>query len=291
MHPTKDEFLVALTKIEQFAPAPRTLARILQLLQDHDSELQTIAELINVDTALAVDVLRCANSAYYSRGNRVSAVDEAVQVIGFHETLRLVSLLAIQQLAHRDLPAYTISADDFWSESLYNGLYFEALVRRCTHLPPEEGYTAGLLRFIGRLAINQTIEELGDDARWDRHSPVAQWERDQVGLTQAQAGAVLLRKWSFPNSIVTAVASQDDPASSCSNSREPLASAMNFAVASLPDWLGFEAVDCMRDAACVFPEDHPFALEHTITSADTSELRAEAYRRFVAIRDELFGAY
>ena len=79
--PTKEEFRAALAKTERLIPAPRTLSRALQLLRNPDSGLSEIADLIRCDSALAVDMLRCANSAFYSRPERITDVSDAVQLI------------------------------------------------------------------------------------------------------------------------------------------------------------------------------------------------------------------
>ena len=130
MIPTKDQFLAAISKTERLVPAPRMLARATQLLRTPESDLGDISELISRDSALVIDVLRCANSAYYALGWRVSAVSEAVQIIGFRETIRLLNLVAAHQTTNRDLGSYGIAAEDFWAESLFSGLFLNGLRRQ-----------------------------------------------------------------------------------------------------------------------------------------------------------------
>ncbi len=285
--PTKDQLLAALAKTDQLAPAPRTLARVLHLLNDADSGLHIIAELINFDSALATDVLRCANSAFYSRGARVAAIDEALHVIGFHETIRIVSLVAVRQVTHRDLGSYGISADDFWAESLFSGLFLETLAHRTGAGRPDEAYTAGLLRFIGRLAIDQAVQDLGGGLFWDGNSPLADWERENVGVTQEEAGVLLLSKWQFPEGIVSAVGAQDFAVTKLPGVPE-LSAAMNFAALLFPPGTAEAAIESTAGDELPVPDTHPFAVAHQITSEALAELRREARQKFVAIRDNLY---
>lgn len=283
--PTKNQILDAITKTEKLVPAPRTLGRALQLLRNPDSGLGEIVELIALDSALAADVLRCANSAYYGRNTKIGAVGEAVQVIGFHETIRLVSLVAIHSTTHRDLGCYGIAAEDFWTESLFNGLFFDALAKHTGGIDPGEAYTAGLLRFLGRLAINQALQDLGGGMFWNPAKPLPVWERENVGLTQAEVGARLLRKWQFPETITQAVEAQDSVPET--GAAPPLVEAMSFVACLLPAGLPLPSAG----QPIVLPPSatgHPFALSHQLTTESIAEVLNAAQQAFVAIRETLY---
>jgi HD-like signal output (HDOD) protein len=286
--PVKDQLLAALAKLEQLAPAPRTLGRVIQLLRQPDSGVHAIAELIRCDSGLAADVLRCANSAYYNRSIRVAAINDAVQVIGFQETVRIVSLVAVRQTTHRDLDCYGIPAEDFWSESLFNGLFAEALARRVGSIDAGEAYTVGLLRFIGRLAINQVIEDLGFGLFWDRTIPVSVWERASTGHTQAAIGARLLRKWDFPEHMALAMEAQEQTEAVPPDTAHPLVAALNFAAQVLPAGTGLAELPTIVGTPHLFAAAVPFAAAHQLTAEATTELLEEAYRSFVEIRETLY---
>lgn len=284
----KDRLLAALTQLEQLAPAPRTLGRVIQLLRQPDSGIHAIAELIRCDSGLAADVLRCANSAYYNRSIRVAAINDAVQVIGFQETVRIVSLVAVRQTTHRDLACYGIPAEDFWAESLFNGLFAEALARRVGSIDGGEAYTVGLLRFIGRLAINQVVENLGFGVFWDRTAPVSAWEQENTGYTQAQIGAQLLRKWDFPEHMALAMEAQEHTEAAPSGSAHPLIPALNFVAQVLPAGTGLAELPTIIGTPRLLAAAAPFATAHQLTADSTTELLEEAYRSFVEIRETLY---
>lgn len=283
--PTKQELLAALATTDRLAPAPRTLGRALLLLRDPNSGLDAIAELIRRDSALAVDVLRGANSAYYSRPTHVADVGDAVQVIGFAETVRLVSLVAAHQTTNRNLSSYGIPAEDFWAESLFNGLLLEALVRHIGSIDAGEAYTIGLLRFVGRLAIDQALQDFGSSLFWDGHTPLAEWESEHVGVTQAEVGALLLRKWQFPEAIVLAVEGQGLAAPATS---APVVQAAHFVARMLPDGTNLATINSLAATPVSFPADHPFALVHHLDAETLTQVRAEALRGFAGIRETLY---
>jgi len=235
MTPTKDQFLAAIMQIERFSAAPVILSSALELLRDPQSDIESIAELVGRDSALVADIIRCANSAYYGGGSS-SNIGDAVQKIGLKETIRILNVAVARIVSNRDLGCYGIHGSDFWAESLFNGLFIQALAKETGEADPDEAYTAGLLRFIGRLAINQTLENLHGGLFWDGSEPITHWELENVGLAQAEAGAILMATWHFPQRIVQAIGAQDHPA--ILDERNWLADALFFASAMLPQGVG-----------------------------------------------------
>lgn len=273
-----EALLTAIAKIEKLYPVPRTLGRALSLLRDPHADLDDIAPLIGYDTSLTAHIIRSANSAYNAGAERVTTVNEAVQIIGFRETIRLVSLVVSESTSHRYLPCYGIAGDDFWAESVFNGLFLQRLARFTVSCDPEEAYTAGLLRFVGRLAINQAIEDLGGTLKWPRSVPIGEWERSAVGITQCAAGAHLLRAWQFSDEFVEAIEHQDDLDSSERSS--PLAQAVQFTSSLFPPGLDRSYFETIDVRTIEVGADSAFAEEHQISSETISALVTESHNAF-----------
>ncbi len=287
MKPTKDQFLAAILKIERFSPAPRVLSKALLLLRDPNAELDDIVALIRSDAALAADIIRGSNSAFYGAGERVSSLDRALQKIGFREGVRLLNHAVAHLAAGRDLGSYGIAAEDFWAESLFQGLFLEELARETGEVSPDEAHTAGLLRYIGRLAINQTVDDLGGGLFWDATVPVETWEIDNVGVTQEQAGAVLLKQWQFPDETVQAIEWQREPA----KAPQPnwAAEALEFAAAALP--AGTPRARSTAVLAANVPQlvELPFAQSSQFTVDQIKRLIDVACTGLNAVNQHLYG--
>ncbi len=236
MKTNQEQFLLAIARIEKFSPAPMILAKAIKLLRDPLADISSVSALVSNDPALAADILRCANSAFYNTGDPAQTIDQAVQRIGFRETFNLLNVAVSRVTSERDLSSYSISADDFWAESLFNGLFLRNLAKQTGKVDADEAYTVGLLRFIGRLAIDQVIQERGGGLFWLGAETVAKWENDSVGFVQAQAGAILLAKWHFPEEMVQAIAGQDAPAQLTKPNW--MAEALEFASLLLPQGIG-----------------------------------------------------
>jgi HD-like signal output (HDOD) protein len=238
MKNSQEQFRLAIAKIEKFSPAPAILARALMLLRDPHSDIADIAKLVGSDPSITADLIRCANSVFYGTGEPNRTIGEAIQKIGSNETIRLLNLSVTRVVSKQHLGCYGISADDFWAESLFNGLFLRNLSSASGQGDAGQAYTVGLLRFLGRLAINQAIEDLGGGLYWIGNETLSEWEQQSVGFVQAQAGATLLQKWKFSDDMVQAIAGQDDP--SALSTPSWLAEALQFTSHLFPQGRGVQ---------------------------------------------------
>ncbi len=285
--PTKEQFLAAILKIERFSPAPRVLSKALGLLRNPNAEIDDIVALIRSDAALAADIIRGSNSAFYGAGERVSSLDRALQRIGFREGIRLLNHAVAHLAAGRNLGSYGIAAEDFWAESLFQGLLLEELAKETGAVSADDAHTAGLLRYIGRLAINQSIDDLGGGLFWDGTAPVDQWELANVGVTQEQAGAILLKHWQFPDPTVQAIEWQRDPAKAVQPNW--LAEALAFAAVVLP--AGSESAKLGEVLVTTVPTlaEQPFAQANKLTPERLAHTVEIARNGLGAVNQHLYG--
>lgn len=186
----------ALNAVEALSPTPQILAKTQRKLKDPKVELKDIVEIVRADASLTTDIIRISNSAFYAYETKASNLHEAIHRIGFGEITRLIGLSIFRNLAEHDLTYYAVPQEDYWSSSVSVALIMEHLAQRF-YDNPEDAYTVGLLHSVGRLVINQIMEDFKLSTIWDNSTPVERWEREHVGFTFAYAGAMILRRWDF----------------------------------------------------------------------------------------------
>lgn len=286
MKPSKKQFLEAIAKIERFSPAPRVLSQAMRLLQNPDSDLDDITKLIRSDAALTGDILRGANSAFYSLGEKIPSLERAIQKIGFGECMRLLKLSVAHSMSQRDLGCYGIDGEAFWSESLFNGIFMETVARETQCADPDTAHTTGLLRYVGRLAINQCLVDFGIGLFPDGHSSLSEWETENVGFHQTEAAGHLLRAWRFPEDICTAIQWQEDPASA--PAPEPLLDCLSFTLGVLPEGLGMEYASSRAGTEDVVLQPCSFVDTHELDEEQVRSWLVETRERFVEINGKLY---
>jgi len=196
--------------VESLYSTPQVLAKAMNLLRDPDVDLSNVSDLVRRDAALSADLLHLSNSVLFSRGGECADLHLAVQRLGMREVLRAIGLSLSKNVFGKGLVNYGITAEQYWSLSVRAGLLMEALARR-GDAETEHAYLVGILHAIGRVLINEALQELGCRERWDGMTPLESWELEHVGFTHAEAGALLLVRWNFPEEIRQPIAGQFGP--------------------------------------------------------------------------------
>src|SRR5581483_7356510 len=69
---TPQELRRQVSRLKAVPTLPRLLERVIAILEDPEVNFESVAEVVEVDQALASQILRLANSAFYSRQGAVS---------------------------------------------------------------------------------------------------------------------------------------------------------------------------------------------------------------------------
>lgn len=187
--------------------APQVISSLCEMLQDINTDLDQIAELIRTDAVLAARVIRMSNSIVFGGGLRVGSVDEAVNRVGFAEVLRLVGAATVTSMIDTSLTSYGIGVGRLRATLLLHALASEALAPR-TGIDPRTAYAAGLLRGLGMMVLNRvavgrlTAADVYDPNQFETYR---EWETVRFGVTGNEVTTMVLDEWRFPADVVAAV--------------------------------------------------------------------------------------
>ncbi|MBL9137147.1 MAG: HDOD domain-containing protein [Verrucomicrobiales bacterium] len=202
-----EDFRQTVLRVEKLYSIPQVLSRALRLVRQPDVSVGQIADLVMNDAALSADFLHLSNSALFRGGEPCTRLTDAIQRLGTKELIRVISLSLSKNVYGKDLANYGITAGQYWTESVWAALFMDALARQA-NADPSEAYVVGILHQLGRVLINEAILEAGWSLFWDGREAIERWEADHVGFTYAEAGALLLQRWEFPEAIIAPVAHQ-----------------------------------------------------------------------------------
>lgn len=193
----------------KLAPAAATFSRLRTLLQDPDTDLTDIVQLIRLDPALTFHVIRMSNSVLFGLRERTESLDSAVGRVGFGELHRLVGLAATKQVCQSDLVTYRLKAHRLWENAVATAAAAEVLATRAGR-DPGLAYTAGLLRTLGRVIIDGAAlgHVFPGEAEWPS---IDEWEQETFGVTSAEVTATLLEHWRFPAELSESVQGHFEP--------------------------------------------------------------------------------
>jgi HD-like signal output (HDOD) protein len=210
IHPLYQE---SIKKIESINPAIKILSQVSSLIQNPNTELRDISEIMKTDASMTSEMIKMSNSSFYGFSSRTSNIYDALSRIGLNNTNKWINILFSHSLSNKDLPYYGISTQRFWSTNVASALLMEAFAK---HIGgnTNDAYSIGTLHAIGKVLINDILTLDSGYPAWNQQQPIDEWELEVVGVTHAYAGAEMLKRWDFPeriyNVIKDYISPQDD---------------------------------------------------------------------------------
>jgi HD-like signal output (HDOD) protein len=186
--------------------APAILPKLLKLAEGSSSDLGEMEMLINLDTGLATDVLRTANSAYFASNQRCENISDAILRLGSKVLYRIAaSTLTGRWLVH-PVRGYGWEPGDLCRHSLCVAICAETFATKMQLADASTAYTAGLIHDLGKFALAYANFAALDDITNRVPDEFSTWrEAEQVilGFESTQVTKALLENWGFPSTFVS----------------------------------------------------------------------------------------
>ncbi|BFU89766.1 MAG: hypothetical protein NTAFB01_09530 [Nitrospira sp.] len=184
-----------------------------EVVDDSDSTMADLADVLKLDPAISARLLRIVNSPLYGFPKQIDTVTRAVNLIGMQAVAALVTATTVGLT----FPGMTIRLMDvpmFWRKSVLCALLAGKIAKSCGINDSEGLFIEGLLRDIGHLVLYLTVPQ---EARstfvkaGTLNKSLAEVERSTIGCNFAEVGAELIRSWGMSVQIEQAVRHQLNP--------------------------------------------------------------------------------
>ncbi len=199
--------------IDSFPVLPETVTRLMKVTSDPECSVQDVVETIQSDQSLCITVLKIANSALFGRPKKVDSIKMAVVTLGFNEVQRIAMSKALINSFGKLAKEHKKYIDKFWEHSFVCGMAAWTIARDL-HITTDVAFMGGLIHDIGKLIMLETFADDYAPARWmTTHSNEESLyqELQMFSFTHDILGGQLLKKWFFPENLITAVAFHHRP--------------------------------------------------------------------------------
>lgn len=176
--------------------------------QTSDASLAPAAEVaktIGNDQGLTSRILALANSAFYGLQSQVSSVQRAILVLGMREVRTLALALGFQSLTRKNSLPDDFDLAEYWTHQVLVASVAKKLAEDSPDLDPDNMFTAGILHDVGKLIIAMYApndwHEITRLRREEGLRPTIAEER-VLGVDHGVAGALVLKSWHLPESLV-----------------------------------------------------------------------------------------
>jgi len=203
-----------IAQIKTLPSSPQLMQRMMQLLDDPTSTVESLVAVIQLERSLAARVIHLANSPIY-KGGSCGSIEEAVQRLGYAAVHEAVMIIMAMETFPKMLKVYRIPANVLWRQSLAAACAARELARKVGE-DPNSAYALGLLHNVGMVAIDRWIQQRQAAVFLECAAWPDEWQASEVsllGYDHAEPTAIMLRTWGFPAAMVEAAKFQFRPGS------------------------------------------------------------------------------
>ena len=215
-----------LAQMDRLPAIPSLYVELVEALQEPETRLEDVGQIIAQDPAMTAKVLQLVNSAFFGLGREITTPAEAAAYLGLDTIKSLVLCIhAFCQYEGTDLGQ--LSLDQLWRHSLSAGAVAKSIIH-CEEggrKLADEAFTAGLLHDTGKLVMAANFSKEYEEAMKltkEGQLPLASAEQEVLGASHAEVGGYLLGLWGLPVPIVEAIALHHSPSRAFDRSLTPL---------------------------------------------------------------------
>lgn len=213
--PPKSSIKFLMESSHRIGTLPLVFHRLVDALNNDNSTIEEIAQIIATDTALTARLLRLVNSPFYGLAYKIDTITRAVVMVGTKQ-LVILAMGTTLLTTFRGLPLSLINMQSFWSHSLSTGAAARILARHAGLPQAESFFVAGLLHDIAKLLVYTQLPKhalyMMTEARRQKLL-VHSLEEETLGFTHEKLGEALLAVWRCPQDLVQRVARHHSPLS------------------------------------------------------------------------------
>ncbi|GMU33713.1 MAG: HDOD domain-containing protein [Planctomycetia bacterium] len=205
---SKDQILKTIRQSPRVPAPSQTVSRILSLTQNPDCNLTAVAELIQRDGALTVQLLRQANSSLYATAHATSSVKDACVRLGIKRVrAAIINDHVVSGLGKACPPGF--DASKYWQSALATSVAARDLCSKLMPSAAEDAGTAGLLCDIGigllAYGISNDYKPVLSELGGSLTPMIERIERRVIGVTHSEVGSAILADWKLDPSVINAV--------------------------------------------------------------------------------------
>jgi HD-like signal output (HDOD) protein len=150
--------IIELVNASDISSIKSVVSGIVNIINDPDSTVKDLKEVISIDPPLTAKVLARANSAYFSSGQKITEIDKAVIWIGFDALKELALSQKVCEIFDKDESIEGYSRVMLWKNSIAVALLGKMIFRREFRESGENIYVVGLLHNIGIIIEDQFVQ-------------------------------------------------------------------------------------------------------------------------------------
>ncbi len=204
-----DDFHNRLTAMVESMPVfPESVHQVMTMTADINCSPKDLVKVIESDPVMTMKLLKLVNSAYFALSRNIASIQHALVYLGMNTVKNLaISIATVDALPRKSIPELPMS--EFLNHSLATAAIAQRLAKEQLQLRDvSDHFVAGLLHDFGKAVLVQYEPGMYADilklAR-QQEMPLAEAERQTIGMSNAEVGAMLAESWQLPDQLVSCI--------------------------------------------------------------------------------------
>lgn len=185
---------------------PVIVDNILTAARDERTSATDMADFITKDQAISNKILKLANSAYYGLMKEVDSIPRAITVIGFNEVIGLtIGMGVFSSMGKNDMNGL-LDMKELWLHSIACATAAKKVAQKIRSSEADKTFLNGLLHDMGKVIFAVFLpDEYGEVLEKAKATgmPLYRAEKEILGTNHALLSGLLMKKWHFPDSLLS----------------------------------------------------------------------------------------
>jgi len=187
-------------EIKNLKPIPAVANQLLKVVDNPDSSMEDIANVIQYDPVITADVLKTCNSVFFGLKNPAESIKDAVNMLGTDQVIELVLLKSGAKALSGSQKGYGLEGGDMWRYSVSSAVIAKQVAVKLSLNNKNTIFTSALLKDIGKLILDNHVSGASQQIRdlvENKDFSFREAEKKILGIDHAELGAMIAKMWKF----------------------------------------------------------------------------------------------
>jgi len=190
------------------------LSSIIRIINDPESSVKDLKDVIEIDPPLVAKILKVSNSAYYGYSKNITAIQEAIICIGFDAVREMALNQKVGEIFNESIELGGYSRRSLWKHLVAVALCCKLIYRREFMERGDNAYVAGLLHDIGLIVIEQFVRDEFKKIvvkAEENGVSIADLEKKYLGYQNSDVGVAMAELWGLPDELICGIGFHHKP--------------------------------------------------------------------------------
>ncbi len=192
-------------EIKNLKPIPAVINQILEIVDQPDSSMHQIANVIQYDPAVTASVLRMCNSAFFGLKHPAESIKDAVTLLGIDQIVEIVLVNSGAKVLSGDNRGYGLHEGAMWKYAVSSALIAKQIAQKLNLENANTIFTAALLKDIGKIVLDRFIQDSFEKITAlvvDDNLSFREAEKKIIGVDHTELGGMIAKMWKFSPTMV-----------------------------------------------------------------------------------------